>query len=214
MENLSMEIYLKKAYHHVRKILFIVEKIISSIIYLFIRVRYVFATISASGVVFIGKPVIRLKRKSRLTIGKNVVIVSRKYANPLGLNKRTTITTMNKGAEIIIKDNVGMSGTVICCGKRIIIGNNVGIGANVTIVDTDLHNFMGKTEEEFNNPELIPMSDVIIEDNVKISMNVTILKGVTIGENSVIAANSLVITDIPPNVLAGGSPAKVIKKIR
>ena len=52
---------------------------------------------------------------------------------------------------------------------------------------------------------------MIIEDNVWIGVNTTILKGVTIGENSIIGANSLVVKDIPPNVIAGGNPCKVLK---
>ena len=43
--------------------------------------------------------------------------------------------------------------------------------------------------------------------------NVTILPGVTIGNNVVIAAGAVVTKDIPDNCVAGGVPAKVIKKI-
>jgi len=39
------------------------------------------------------------------------------------------------------------------------------------------------------------------------------LKGTTIGDNSIIAAGSIVTKDIPANVLAGGNPAKVIRKL-
>jgi hypothetical protein len=54
---------------------------------------------------------------------------------------------------------------------------------------------------------------IIIGDNVWIAGNVTILSGVTIGAGSVIAAHSVVTRDIPPNSLAGGSPARVIKSL-
>ena len=37
--------------------------------------------------------------------------------------------------------------------------------------------------------------------------------GVEIGERSVIGANSVVTQDLPPRVIAAGSPAKVIKEI-
>ena len=40
-----------------------------------------------------------------------------------------------------------------------------------------------------------------------------VMAGVTIGEGSVIAAGSVVTKDIPPGVLAGGNPAKVIKQL-
>ncbi len=37
--------------------------------------------------------------------------------------------------------------------------------------------------------------------------------GVTIGDDSVIAAGSIVTRDIPPGVLAGGNPCRVIREI-
>jgi acetyltransferase-like isoleucine patch superfamily enzyme len=43
-------------------------------------------------------------------------------------------------------------------------------------------------------------------------MNVTILKGVTIRDGAIIAAGSVVTRDVPERCLAGGIPARVIKK--
>jgi acetyltransferase-like isoleucine patch superfamily enzyme len=40
-----------------------------------------------------------------------------------------------------------------------------------------------------------------------------ILAGVTVGENSVVAAGSVVIKDVPPYTVVGGSPAKPLKKL-
>jgi acetyltransferase-like isoleucine patch superfamily enzyme len=40
-----------------------------------------------------------------------------------------------------------------------------------------------------------------------------IIGGVTVGENSVVAAGSVVTKDVPPNILAGGNPARVIRSI-
>ena len=37
--------------------------------------------------------------------------------------------------------------------------------------------------------------------------------GVTIGNNVVIASGAVVTKDVPDNVIVGGNPAKVIKKI-
>lgn len=39
-----------------------------------------------------------------------------------------------------------------------------------------------------------------------------ILPGVTIGDNSTIGAGAVVINNIPANSVAGGVPAKIIKK--
>ncbi len=38
-----------------------------------------------------------------------------------------------------------------------------------------------------------------------------ILQGVNIGDHSVIGASSVVVSDIPPKVVAVGNPAKVIR---
>ncbi|MNH41091.1 putative acetyltransferase [compost metagenome] len=67
-------------------------------------------------------------------------------------------------------------------------------------------------------PESIPRtrpyktSKVVIEDNVWIGEMVSILPGVTIGRGTIIGANSVVTKDLPPNVIAVGSPAIPIKK--
>lgn len=52
-----------------------------------------------------------------------------------------------------------------------------------------------------------------IGTNVWITTRCIILPGVTIGDNSIIAAGSVVTKDIPANYLAGGNPAKLIKKL-
>lgn len=55
---------------------------------------------------------------------------------------------------------------------------------------------------------------VRIGKNVWIDSNATILADVTIGDGAVIAAGALVNKDIPPMVVVGGVPAKVIKEIK
>lgn len=53
---------------------------------------------------------------------------------------------------------------------------------------------------------------VIIGNDVWIGGNCTVLPGVTIGNNVVIAAGAVVTKDVPDNCVAGGVPAKVIRK--
>jgi acetyltransferase-like isoleucine patch superfamily enzyme len=40
---------------------------------------------------------------------------------------------------------------------------------------------------------------------------VTVVKGVSIGDNAIVGANAVVTKDIPPNAIAVGIPAKVIR---
>ena len=46
-----------------------------------------------------------------------------------------------------------------------------------------------------------------------IGSNVTILDGVTVGENSVIAAGAVVNKSFPNNVIIGGIPTRILKRI-
>jgi acetyltransferase-like isoleucine patch superfamily enzyme len=46
-----------------------------------------------------------------------------------------------------------------------------------------------------------------------IGTNATILPNITIGKNVIVGAGALVTKDLPDNVLAMGSPAKVIKQL-
>ena len=55
---------------------------------------------------------------------------------------------------------------------------------------------------------------VLIKKGAWIAPGCIILAGTTIGENSVVAAGSVVIKDVEPYTVVGGSPAKVIKKLK
>lgn len=55
---------------------------------------------------------------------------------------------------------------------------------------------------------------VHIKRGAWIAVNVVILPGVTIGENSIVATGSVVMKDVPPFTIVGGSPAKIIKEIK
>jgi len=52
---------------------------------------------------------------------------------------------------------------------------------------------------------------VIIKKGARIGMHAVLLPGVTIGENSVIGACAVVTSDIPPNCVAVGAPAKPVR---
>ena len=54
---------------------------------------------------------------------------------------------------------------------------------------------------------------VILKKKCKIGSHSVIMPGVTVGENSIIGAFSFVNRDIPANVIAGGVPVRILKKI-
>lgn len=52
---------------------------------------------------------------------------------------------------------------------------------------------------------------VVLKKNCRIGSHSVIMPGVTIGENTIIGALSLVKKDVPPNVVAVGSPLRIIR---
>lgn len=52
---------------------------------------------------------------------------------------------------------------------------------------------------------------VRIGRNVWLGSKVTVLKGVRIGENAIVGANAVVSRDVPPNAVALGIPARVVR---
>jgi len=56
-------------------------------------------------------------------------------------------------------------------------------------------------------------SPIRIGSNVWIGFGACILPGVTVGDGSVVGARAVVVGDIPPNVVAAGNPARVVKNL-
>jgi acetyltransferase-like isoleucine patch superfamily enzyme len=66
---------------------------------------------------------------------------------------------------------------------------------------------------EILGPESKVASPTVIGRGAWITVNCVVLPGVEIGENTIVAAGSVVTKDLPAGVLAGGSPAKVIRNL-
>lgn len=63
------------------------------------------------------------------------------------------------------------------------------------------------------NPDIDIIKPITIGNNVYLGYEAVVLPGVTIGDNVVIGARAIVTKDIPPNSVAVGVPAKVIKTL-
>jgi acetyltransferase-like isoleucine patch superfamily enzyme len=124
----------------------------------------------------------------------------------------------------------GDRGVSIVPGFRCLYGNIVA-GRGVSLCDAFIgdyaplvlhddvvfswQNMVVTSSHDFENDmSMIIAKPIVLERNVWITTRCTILGGVRIGENTVVAAGSVVTSSLPPNVLAGGNPARPIKTIQ
>lgn len=118
--------------------------------------------------------------------------------------------------NISVGDNVnlGYRPVLIAAKSKIVIGNQVMFGPQVTIrggnhrVDI-LGRYMISIKEDEKRLEDDP--GVIIEDDVWIGTRAIILAGVTIGRGAVVAAGAVVTKSVPPYAIVAGNPARLIR---
>ena len=103
------------------------------------------------------------------------------------------------GAVINIGAVIG-EGTMIdmgaVLGGRAIVGKNCHVGAGAVLA--------GVVEPASATP-------VVIEDNVLIGANAVVIEGCRVGQGAVVAAGAVVVSDVAPNTVVAGCPARVIK---
>jgi len=99
--------------------------------------------------------------------------------------------------------NINFNGCKIFGKGQVSFGDNFHSAKGLIII-TSFHNYNGN---RIPYDHSLITKNVTFEDNVWIGMNVIILGGVKIGEGAIIQAGSVVVKDIPPLTIAGGSPA-------
>ena len=133
----------------------------------------------------------------------------------IGENSKLLCVAKYNGVDFTPRIEIGKNfhatrNFVIQCANKVSIGDNVLVASNVFIIDYN-HGLSPETPSYLDTP--LDLSDgVFIEDGVWIGNSAIILPGVTIGKKAIIAAGAVVTRSIPPFCLAGGVPARVLKK--
>ena len=106
-----------------------------------------------------------------------------------------TSLTVHPGGMLLIGDeSVFNYGVSVDAASRVTIGRRCLFGSFVRIADRD---------GESAGP-------IVIGDDVWVAHGAVVGPGVTIGHGSVVAAGSVVMTDVPPQSMALGNPARMM----
>ena len=148
------------------------------------------------------------------------------------IGERTTIFQDRDGGEVVLGDRVHLYGdTYLQTGDAgmINIGNDthiqprcqfssykapIKIGSKVQIApECAFYSYAHgiAADQLIKEQPLTTKGGIIIEDDVWLGYRVIVLDGVSIGQGAVIGAGSVVTQDIPPNAIAVGIPARIVK---
>jgi len=115
-----------------------------------------------------------------------------------------------KNGDIVIHDNVNIGFNCdIASSNRIEIGEKVLVAAYAYLVGGG-HDH-SRTDQAVMEQKRIARP-ILIEPRAWIGAGVTVLDGVTIGEGAIVGTGAVVNSDLPPNCLAVGMPAKVLRQ--
>jgi maltose O-acetyltransferase len=91
---------------------------------------------------------------------------------------------------------------------RITIGDDVQLGPMVQLLTATHPLEPGLRRDKWESAK-----PIVLENNVWLGGGVIVCPGVTIGENTVVGAGSVVTASLPANVVAVGSPARIIRSL-
>lgn len=189
--------------------------------------KFILFGVCFSGLFFVGKNTKIIGSGRKLFIGRmskieSHCIIQTTSVNGIKIGKNCTIGDYvmirpssyyggKPGYGLVIGDRsaIGVRSYIGCSGK-IVIGSDVIIGPNCTII---AENHIFNDKEKPIKEQGVTNSGILINNDVWIGANVTILDGVSIGSHSVIAAGSVVTRNVESNSLVAGIPARKIRDI-
>lgn len=113
------------------------------------------------------------------------------------------------GSNTHVGDDVYVNfGLTLVDDVEVRIGSRVMFAPHVTITTTGhpVHPQLRRDGSQFSAP-------VVVEDDVWIGTGAMIMPGVTIGAGSVVGAGAVVTANVPPGVVVGGTPARILREI-
>ncbi len=147
----------------------------------------------------LGNGRLRISGPGRVDLGADVNAWSHAEVNRL-------ITTRPE-AVIRIGHHARLNGCTIVAAER------VEVGADCVLGSCEIRDHLPYSESPVDRRQPGRARPVVIEDNVWIGGQVSVLPGVRIGRDTVVGIHAVVFDDIPPGVIVGGNPARVLRRL-
>lgn len=151
---------------------------------------------------FISNGRLRIKGPGRVIFGANV--------NAWAHEEPNVLITYSPDAVIEIADNTRLNGAGLMATCGITVGRDCMLGSAL-ILDTDFHSI--DLDRRSNPHAKVRSAPVTIGNNVWLAGQTVVLKGVAVGDNSVVGFRGVVTSNVPPNVIVAGNPARVVKQL-
>lgn len=124
------------------------------------------------------------------------------------LTRAIHIRVMDSGILSFGDNFYASSNLNIQCAKNVSIGNNVTIGWDCTILDTDYHHYFDEERDSISIAE----REISIGNNCWIGFSAIIMKGCILHDHTIVSAGSVVYGNVnEAHVIVRGNPSQVIK---
>lgn len=142
--------------------------------------------------------------KNKITFGNNVKISSFSI-----ISVTSHLSKYGIGLKIGNNSAIGAYSYFGCSGG-VEIGEDVIMGEYISL-HSENHNFQDASK--LIREQGVTSKGIRIGNNIWVGAKVTFLDGCSVGNNTVVAAGAVVKDCFPPNVVIGGVPAKILKKM-
>ncbi len=166
-----------------------------------------------------------IRHGGKIELGDNVVIEDNVVLDAKGdgnggisigdfsfIGRNSVLSCKNGFIKIGAKVSLGMNCLIHSVDEStVVIGDNCPIAAFCYLIGGGNY-FYDRTDIPIVEQGIYSKGGIRIEENVWIGAHVKILDGITIGTGSILAAGAAVYRNIPKMSIAGGVPAKVVRR--
>jgi acetyltransferase-like isoleucine patch superfamily enzyme len=146
-----------------------------------------------------------------IQIGRDCRVNSGFAGNAVGGSTRMAFW-VGPGGRLILGDRVGLSNSTIVCLRSVTIEDDVFLGGDCKVDDTDFHALDFAERSQPGNPGARTAA-VTIRRRAFVGGHSILLKGTTIGEAAVVGAGSVVRSAIPDRQVWAGNPALFVRRL-